>query len=168
MAIGLMAYRLNRRRNALQKVLSGYMHAKHTSKAGFALLNQAGFLLSYSWINSTVERLSEQRHRQAIAIASSRPIIMVHDNICIKFAVQSQRGDNQSVSNNETAITMIALPNSALIFQDPDDFRPFMQKLKAQRVAGTEGHLSWSNISNLDCMTRVRNNYIMDIIDFLR
>lgn len=85
-----MAYRLNRRRNALQKVLSGYMHAKHTSKAGFAILNQAGFLLSYSWINSAVERLSEQKRHQAIAVAGTRPIILVHDNIRMKFPVRSQ------------------------------------------------------------------------------
>lgn len=168
MTIASMTYRLNRRRNALQKVLSGYMHAKHTSKAGFTLLNQAGVLLSYSWINSAVERLSEQKHQQAIAVAASRPIILVHDNIRMKFPVQSQRADNQSVADNGTAINMLALPDSASIFQDPDHFGPFMRQLKAQRIAGTEKHLTWGDISNPTRMTRLRDDYIMDIIDFLK
>lgn len=63
---------------------------------------------------------------------------------------------------------MLALPESASIFQDPDHFKPFMRQLKAQRIAGTEKHLTWSDISNPTRMARVRNDNIMDIIDFLR
>lgn len=144
------------------------MHAKHTNKSAFNLLQQAGIVVSYSTIVSAVEQMSKEKRIQAIEAALTHPIVVVHDNIRLKFPVQSQRGNNQTVTDNGTAMSIIVLPDSARAFFDADDFGPFLRKLKAQRIAGTAPQLSWGDISSLDRMKRVRSDYVIDMLDFLR
>jgi hypothetical protein len=168
MCIASLAYRLNRRKSKLQMVLSFYARARHTSKAMISLLHQAGIIMSASWTERAVKTISDQKHAEAIAVAATRPILLMHDNIRLKFPVQSQRGDNQGVSDNGTGITMLALPESAWAFEDVDNFGPFMRRLRAQRIAGTTPSLSWLDISEFDRLKRVREGDIFDIIEFLR
>ncbi|KAG9082237.1 hypothetical protein FRC06_005160 [Ceratobasidium sp. 370] len=168
-SIASLAYRLNRRKNKLQTILSVYAHAKHTDKAVHGLLHQAGILLSHSWTSEFVGIMAEAKHKQAIEVAETRIIMISHDNIRLKAPVQSQRGDNQSVSDNGTAITMYALPKlSAQAFEDPDNFGPFLQGLRECHIQGRAPRLSWEDISDNERLKRVRADYILDCLDFLR
>ncbi|KAG9095335.1 hypothetical protein FS749_010645 [Ceratobasidium sp. UAMH 11750] len=141
-----MAYRMNPHRNVLQKVLTIYMQAKHTGKAVFDLLQQAGISMSYWWVRHAISNLSVDLRNQAILAAHTRPILLVHDNIRLKYGVRSQRGDNQSVTDNGTAATLIVLPESARAFERPDDFGPFLRALRDKRIAKTAPRLCWEDL----------------------
>jgi hypothetical protein len=146
MSIGSLAYRRNRRKNPLQAVLSVYAHAKHTNKALHNLLHQAGIVLSHTWTLGFVNVINEAKHQTAIDVAAKRIIMMSHNNIRLKFPAWSQRADNQSASDNGTATTMYALPDSARAFEDPDDYGPFLRGLKTRRLEGRAPRLSWADI----------------------
>ncbi|KAG8777150.1 hypothetical protein FRC12_000516 [Ceratobasidium sp. 428] len=166
--VASMAYRINPRCNMLQKILTVYMKAKHTAKAVFEILQQAGITMSYWWIKHAISSLSVDLRNQAILAAHTKPILLVHDNIRLKYGVSSQRGDNQSISDNGTASTLIILPESGRAFEDPDDFGPFYCQLKAQRIAGTAPKLSWKDIDSSPRRLFCRQSSIHDIIDHFR
>ncbi|KAG9080316.1 hypothetical protein FRC06_006796, partial [Ceratobasidium sp. 370] len=166
-SIGSLVYRLNRRKNKLQAVLSMYARAKHTNKVVHNLLHQAGFLLSYTWTADFVSILNEAKHKKAIDVAANRIIMMSHDNIRLKYLVRSQRADKQSASDNGTAITMYALPDSACAFEDPDDYGLFLRGLRTRRLEGRAPRLSWRDIMDRQRLKRVVDDYVMDTLDFL-
>ncbi|KAG9077266.1 hypothetical protein FS749_010861 [Ceratobasidium sp. UAMH 11750] len=143
-----MAYRMNLHRNVLQKVLTVYMHAKHTGKAVFDLLQQAGISMSYWWVRHASSNLSVDLRNQAFLAAHTCPILLGHDNIRLKYGVSSQRGDNQSVTDNGTTATLIVLPKSARAFERPDDFGPFLRALRDKRIAKTAPRLCWDDLDN--------------------
>ncbi|KAG9092052.1 hypothetical protein FRC06_000269 [Ceratobasidium sp. 370] len=167
MCIASLAYRKNRRKNKVQTVLSVYAHARHLNKAFHDLLHQLGILMSHSWTTEFVGILNEAKHQQAIEVAESWDIMMSHDNIKLSTPVRSQRGSNQSVSNNGSAITMYALPPSACVFHDPDNFGPKMRSLREARIHGHAPRLSWEDLSVTARLERVRKDYVMDVLDFL-
>ncbi|KAG9080696.1 hypothetical protein FRC06_006252 [Ceratobasidium sp. 370] len=163
-----MAYRMNPHRNILQKVLTIYMQAKHTGKAVFDLLQQAGISMSYWWVRHAISNLSVDMRNQAILAAHTRPILLVHDNIRLKYGVSSQRGNNQSVTDNGTAATLIVLPESARAFERPDNFGPFLRALRDKRIAKTAPRLCWED---MDVPARRIFNDLSsthDILDHLR
>lgn len=168
MQITAFAYRLNRRKNSLQKVMSIYLFGKHTSKAVFDILHQAGFTMSYSYVRKALSNLARDIHIQII-LSASGPIIIFHDNIRLKFAIRSQRGDNQSVSDNGTAISMLVLSDEAAkIFQNPDQWRPFFRAVREQRIAGTAPRLCWKDLCEITRLQRHRSACIYDMLDFLK
>ncbi|QRV92602.1 E3 ubiquitin-protein ligase listerin [Ceratobasidium sp. AG-Ba] len=138
-----MAYRLHPHRNVLQKVLTIYAHAKHTGKAVLDPLQQAGITMSYSWVRKQIGDLSNTIGKETIPAAHTKPIVLVHDNLKLKQAVVSQRGNNQTVSDNGTASTVLILPDNARVFEDPDNFVPLRRALKAKRIAGTAPELCY-------------------------
>ncbi|KAG9099248.1 hypothetical protein FRC06_005468, partial [Ceratobasidium sp. 370] len=153
--------------NKLQAVLSVYARAKHTNKAVHNLLHQAGFLLSYTWTADFVSVLNEAKHKKAIDVAANRIIMMSHDNIRLKYPVRSQQANKQSASDNGTAITMYALPDSARAFEDPDDYGLFLQGLRTRRLEGRAPRLSWRDIMDRQRLKCVVDDYVMDTLDFL-
>ncbi|KAG8739150.1 hypothetical protein FRC10_006097 [Ceratobasidium sp. 414] len=168
MAIASLAYRHNRRKNKLQAILSVYVHTKHTNKSVHALLQQAGVTMSYDWTLKFIDVLAKVKHREAIAMAATRPILLAHDNLRLKFPVQSQRGEHQSVTDNGTGITMIALPDSARAFEDTGNLRPFFDDLRARRLAGNSPRLAWSELAKVDRLKRVKLWYITELVDIMR
>jgi hypothetical protein len=144
-----------------------YLQAKHTSKAAFYLLQQSGIVPSYSCIRKILKNLAKETNHQMVAAASTKPSLFVHDNIKIKYGVTSQRGDNQAVSDNGTAMTLIILPESARAFEDADDFVPFYRSLKAQRIKGTAPQLNWKDLADPERYKRNRTGAIFDILDII-
>ncbi|KAG9082548.1 hypothetical protein FRC07_014170, partial [Ceratobasidium sp. 392] len=168
LCISSLVYRRNRLNNKFQAITSVYAHAKHTDKALHGLLHLGGIVLSYPWTTRLIKTLNKAKHQKAIEIAESRAFMLCHDNIRLKFPIQSQRGNNQSVSDNGTAITMFALPESARIFEQPDNFGPFNRTLRSLRIQGLSPRLTWKDLMDPKRLQRVRTDYIFDILDFLR
>ncbi|KAG8793014.1 hypothetical protein FRC12_004162 [Ceratobasidium sp. 428] len=52
-------------------------------------------------------------HQQMHAVVQSFPVLFIHNDLCIKHAVQSQHQDNQTVTDDGTAMSVIILPKSA-------------------------------------------------------
>jgi hypothetical protein len=144
------------------------MEAKHTSKAVISMLNQGGIVMSYSWTKKALSNLSADIRNQMLLSVASKPIVVVHDNIKLKYGVRSQRGDNQTVSDNGTAISVFILPDSACALENSDEFDPLRRRLKAQRIAGTSPRLSWGDLAKTDRLIRLRTAFIYDIIDIFR
>ncbi|QRV72191.1 hypothetical protein RhiJN_00205 [Ceratobasidium sp. AG-Ba] len=160
-----MAYRLHPHRNVLQKVLTIYAHAKHTGKAVLDLLQQAGITMSYSWVRKQMGDLSDAIGKETILAAHTRPIVLVHDNLKLKQAVVSQQGNNQAVSDNGTASTVIILPDDGRVFEDPDNFVPLRRALKAKRIAGTAPELCYQDLDNPARHIANRTAFVFDILD---
>lgn len=160
-----MAFRLNCHRNTLQKVLTTYMMAKHTSKSVIDILHQAGITMSYSWMRRASSNLSADIHNQMILAARSGPFGAVHNNVRFKHPVQSQRGDNQTVTDNGTAMTLIVFPKSAQALENPEDFQPFYQELKQKRLDNTAPQLSWKDLVVPAHQKLNRTSSIFDILD---
>ncbi|KAG9101466.1 hypothetical protein FS749_006685 [Ceratobasidium sp. UAMH 11750] len=167
LCIASLAFRLNRRNNILQSILAVYVHAKHTNKGVHNLLHQSGITMSYNWTLDFVTDLRDAKHKEAIALAATRPFVVVHDNIRMPFPVRSDRIEHQGATDNGTAISIIILDESGRAFEDVDDWGPFMRQLKARRVNGTAPRLSWEDIMTIDRLKRVRLGYIFDALDFL-
>ncbi|QRV87239.1 hypothetical protein RhiJN_15257 [Ceratobasidium sp. AG-Ba] len=164
-----MAFRLNHHRNTLQKILTNYMHAKHTNKDVINILQQAGIAMSYSWIRRALSNLSVDLRHQMILAAHTENILCTHDNLKLDYKVGSQRGDHQSVSEVGTASTMIILRGgSAAAFSNPDDFMPLRRSLKAQRAAGTAPRLCWNDLRNPAWMKYNLTSSTHDVLDMLR
>lgn len=151
MQIASLAYKLNPKHNKLQKIIGLYLKAKHTSKAAFYTPHQAGVSVGYDTICKLISNLSVDIHNQMMLVAKTKVIVMFHDNIRLIYAVSSQHGDNQTVSDNGTAISMLELHDDALahILEDPDDWGPFLCNLIAQCEAGTAPRLTWADMNTL-------------------
>jgi hypothetical protein len=145
-----------------------YLQVKHTSKSGFYLLQQCGIVPSYTSIRRIFKSIAKKAKGQLVLAAASKFGLIVHDNIQIKFPVGSQRGDNQSVSDNGTAITFIVLPESAHAFEDKDDFMPFYRTLRAKRITGTASCLDWNDLVEPERLGRMHIGAIFDILDILK
>ncbi|KAH7335670.1 hypothetical protein B0J17DRAFT_629915 [Rhizoctonia solani] len=145
------------------KILGVYLKAKHTSKAAFYILNQAGVTVSYDTIRKMLSDLSGN-------IPKKRVIVIFHDNIRLKYGVSSQHGDNQTVTDNGTAISMLVLPDDELacILEDPNDWGPFFRNLVAQHQAGTAPKLTWLDMNSLSRCKRNYQSSIFDILEFLK
>ncbi|KDN33049.1 hypothetical protein RSAG8_13862, partial [Rhizoctonia solani AG-8 WAC10335] len=128
------------------KYLSIYMQAQHLSKSAFFLLQQAGIVMSYSWTWHIIQVLDEDMRILLEKIAKHGPLLIVHDNIRIEEPVASQHGDNQSVTDNGTAITVIHLPPSAQALENCSKFKEFMRSLNIQHMQGTAPKLSWGDL----------------------
>ncbi|KDN39309.1 hypothetical protein RSAG8_08944, partial [Rhizoctonia solani AG-8 WAC10335] len=144
--VASLAYRHNKRHNALQKYLSIYMQAQHLSKSAFFLLQQAGIVMSYPWTRKAIKVLDEDMRVLLEKIAKHGPLLIVHDNIRLEEPAASQRGDNQTVTDNGTAITIIHLPPSALALENCSEFKEFMRSLNTCRMQGTAPKLSWEDL----------------------
>jgi hypothetical protein len=103
-----------------------------------------------------------------MVVAAKRIIFFAHDNIKLKSPVRSQRANNQSASDNGTAITMYALPESARVFEDPSNWKPFFRTLKDLHISGCAPRLTFDFFTSPDRMKRTREGYVMDILDMLR
>ncbi|KAG8767148.1 hypothetical protein FRC12_006423 [Ceratobasidium sp. 428] len=164
-----MAYRLNSQRNALQKISTIYVHVRHTAKPVIDMFHQTGNLMSYSWVRSQVSNLSLAiRHEMLLAVRTN-PFVMVHDNIRLKHPVRSQRGDNQSVSDNGTAAAVIILANteSAQTFKKAAKFLPFLRDLRDERRAGTAKRLCYEDLDHTGRSVYNRTSYIFDVLEIL-
>jgi hypothetical protein len=124
--------------------------------------------MSFSWTADFIGTLNEAKRKEAIQAAAERIIMMTHDNIKLKSPVRSQRADKQSASDNGTAITMYALPKSASVFEDPSDWKPFLDTLRSRRLDGRAPRLTWDFFNSPERLKRVRGDYVMDVLDFLR
>ncbi|KAH7329749.1 hypothetical protein B0J17DRAFT_722444 [Rhizoctonia solani] len=92
---------------------------------------------------------------------------MVHDNIRLEEPVASQRGDNQSVTDNGTAITVIHLPPSALALENCSEFKEFMRSLNTCHMQETAPKLSWGDLDQPRLLIYNRTSDIHDIIELL-
>jgi hypothetical protein len=110
----------------------------------------------------------EQGQATASGAASSKVGLIVHDNIQIKFPVGSQHGDNQSVSDNGTAITFIVLPESARLFEDADCFMPSYRTLRAKHISGTAPRLDWKDLNEPERLRHMHIGATFDILDIIR
>ncbi|KAG9080981.1 hypothetical protein FRC06_005959, partial [Ceratobasidium sp. 370] len=90
-----------------------------------------------------------------------------HPNF-LKYGVRSQRGDNQSITDNGTTSTLSVLLDSASTFEDPDNFRPFLCTLKAKRRAGTAPQLSWKDLDTPARHVFNRASATHDVLDHFR
>ena len=166
--VASLAYRHNQCHNALQKYLSIYMQAQHLSKSVFYLLQQAGIVMSYNWTRQAIKVLDEDMRVLLEKIAKQGPLLIVHDNIRIEEPAASQRGDNQSVTDNGTAITVIHLPPSALALENCAGFKEFMHSLNACRMQGTAPKLSWEDLDQPRLLAYNRASSIHDILEILK
>ncbi|KAG9081188.1 hypothetical protein FRC06_005743 [Ceratobasidium sp. 370] len=165
--IALLAFRLNRRNNKLQTLLGVYIHAKKTDKFVHNLCHQSGVTMSYHWSTDFVTHLKDAKKAQAIALAATKPIAFMHNNIRMPFKVRSERNGHMSVTDNGTAISMIVLPESGHAFEDPDDFGLFYRRLQELRIDGRAPRLSWEDLMHLDRLKRVSSGYTFDVLDIL-
>ncbi|KAG8698027.1 hypothetical protein FRC09_007478 [Ceratobasidium sp. 395] len=165
--IASMAYRLNPLRNTLQKVLTIYSHAKHTAKAVMDLFYQGGYLMSYSWVRDQVSSLSAAIREEMILAVRVNPFVMVHDNIRLKYPVRSQRGDNQTVSDNGTAASVIITDKTGRDFKNPDETGPYYWTLRAQHRAGTAPRLCFKDLIKPAQQAVNKTAFIYDILDIL-
>ncbi|KAG8699125.1 hypothetical protein FRC09_006826 [Ceratobasidium sp. 395] len=163
--VASMAYRLNSRWNVLPKVLTVYLSAKHTAKAVIDLLQQARITMSYSWIRKQMGDLSQAIYEEMLLAVRTRPILMVHDNLMLKYKVCSQRGNHQSATDNGTASTVIILPEGARVFEDPNNFVPLRRSLNAKRIAGTAPELSFRDLDQSARYIANRNAFTHDILE---
>ncbi|KAG8698216.1 hypothetical protein FRC09_007358 [Ceratobasidium sp. 395] len=148
--ISSMAYRLNPLCNTLQKILTVYLHGRHTAKPVIDLFQQGGQSMSYSWVRLQVSNLSAKIREETI------------------LAVR--RGNNQTVTDNGTASAVIisdrSLP-SAQVFRNPDEFRPLNRTLQAQRQMGTAPRLCYDDLSKTAQQMHNRQSYIFDVLEIL-
>ena len=100
-------------------------------------------------------------------IAKHGPLLMVHDNIQLEEPVASQCGDNQSVTDNGTVITVIHLPPSALALENCSEFKEFMHLLNTCHMQGTAPKLSSGDLEQPRLLIYNRTNDIHDIIELL-
>ncbi|KAG8679960.1 hypothetical protein FRC11_003108, partial [Ceratobasidium sp. 423] len=168
MQVVSLAYRHNQHHNALQKYLSIYMQAQRLSKSAFFLLQQAGIVMSYSWNRQTIEVLNQDMKELVERITKHGPLLIVYDNIRVEYPVASQRGNNQSVTDNGTAITVVHLPASALSLENCSNFKAFMRSLNARRIQGTMPKLSWEDLAQPRLPTYNKTGSIHDILDLLK
>ncbi|EUC55882.1 hypothetical protein RSOL_142830 [Rhizoctonia solani AG-3 Rhs1AP] len=166
--VASLAYRQNKHHNALQKYLSIYMQAQHLSKSAFFLLQQAGIVMSYSWTRKAIKVLDEDMRVLVEKIAKLGPLLIVHDNIRLEEPAASQRGDNQSVTDNGTAITVIHLPPSALALENCGAFKEFMHALNNSQMQGTAPKLSWQDLDQPQLLMYNRASNIHDILDLFQ
>ncbi|KAG8740128.1 hypothetical protein FRC12_016105 [Ceratobasidium sp. 428] len=168
--ISSMAYRLNPLCNTLQKILTVYLHGRHTAKPVIDLFQQGGQSMSYSWVRLQVSNLSAKIREETILAVRVNPFVVVHDNIRLKYPVRSQRGNNQTVTDNGTASAVIisdrSLP-SAQVFRNPDEFRPLNRTLQAQRRMGTAPRLCYDDLSKTAQQIYNRESYIFDVLEIL-
>ncbi|KAG8702783.1 hypothetical protein FRC09_004533 [Ceratobasidium sp. 395] len=165
--IASMAFRLNPRKNTLQKIITVFMHARHTAKPVIDFLNQSGQAMSYSWVRRQVSNLSLALREEVILAVRTNPFLIVHDNIRLKYPVRSQRGNNQTTTDNGTASSVIILPKFARAFENADDIGPFLRTLRAKRRAGTAPRLCYRDLSHPAQRLANQTAYIYDILDIL-
>ncbi|KEP46942.1 hypothetical protein V565_174490 [Rhizoctonia solani 123E] len=168
MIICCMAYQLSSYNNAMQRLLGYYFHAKHVPKAVIGLLAKMNLSMSYSSITSTLANLSKsilQAMREAVA---KFPVIFVHDNIRIKQAVRSQRHNNQTVTDNGTAMTVIIMPESARpAWEDPEAVRALRNHIEAQRALGRPLRVTFSDLQHPNRQARVLTHKLFHLFDIL-
>ena len=124
--------------------------------------------MSYPWTRRAIKVLDEDMRILLEKIAKHGPLLIVHDNIRLEEPVASQRGDNQSVTDNGTAITVIHLPPSALALENCTGFKEFMHALNNDRMQGTAPKLSWEDLDQPHLLAYNRASNIYDILDLLK
>ncbi|KAG8747464.1 hypothetical protein FRC11_012335 [Ceratobasidium sp. 423] len=142
--------------------------AQHLSKSAFFLLQQAGIVMSYNWTWQAIKVLDEDMQILVEKIAKHGPLLIVHDNIQIEEPAASQHGDNQSVTDNGTAITVIHLPPSALALENCHKFKEFMHSLNTSQMQGTAPKLSWEDLDQPQLLVYNRAGNIHDILELLK
>ncbi|KAG9096516.1 hypothetical protein FS749_008322 [Ceratobasidium sp. UAMH 11750] len=80
--------------------------------------------MSYSSITDSLSKASRLIRKVMREAAERFPVLFVHNNIRIKHPVRSQRHNNQTVTDNGTARSVIILPESArAAWEDPEAVR---------------------------------------------
>ncbi|KAH7334675.1 hypothetical protein B0J17DRAFT_630671 [Rhizoctonia solani] len=96
-----------------------YLHAGPASEQVCILPTSAGWdCYELQLTRHAIQVLDEDMRILLEKIAKHGPLLMVHNNIRLEEPVASQCGDNQSVTDNGTAITVIHLPPSALALEN--------------------------------------------------
>ncbi|KAG9094064.1 hypothetical protein FRC06_011195 [Ceratobasidium sp. 370] len=169
MIICATAYQLSSHNNAFQRLLGYYFKAKHVPKTIIDMLSSLNLCMSYRSVTATLSTLSQSIRQAALEAVQNFPFLIVHDNIRIKKAVRSQRCDNQTMTDNGTAMTVIILPESARpAWEDPEEIRALNSHIERRRALGTSLRITAKDIFNAQRQERVLEHKLGHIFDILR
>ncbi|KAG9084013.1 hypothetical protein FRC06_004273 [Ceratobasidium sp. 370] len=169
MVITCMAYNLSSYNNAMQRLLGYYFHAKHVPKAVINLLSEMNLCMSYSSITDSLSKVGRSIRKAMREAVEKFPILFVHDNIRIKHPVRSQRHNNQTVTDNGTAMSVIVLPESArAAWEDPEAVRALRAHIENQRALGTPSHITFTDLNCPVRQARVLTHKLYHLFDILR
>ncbi|KAG9087108.1 hypothetical protein FRC07_012907, partial [Ceratobasidium sp. 392] len=169
MQIAGISYETSQRNNNFQKLVSVYFHAEHVPKAVVEFLHRCNISMCYNWALENTRKLAIEVRKEIVEVTSAMPIMLCHDNIRIKFPVRSQRGDNQTATDNGTAMTMFVLPESArAAFEDPETIRVLRTRLENAHALGTSTSLSWTDLSDPQRRSRVFSHRLYHLFNILR
>ncbi|CUA73555.1 leucine--tRNA ligase [Rhizoctonia solani] len=116
-----------------------------------------------------MEKLSESAERDLLKAIESNPFIMVTDNIRIGRAVTSQRLDNQAVTDNGTAMTVLIMPESSKkAWFDPEAVRAVRSRFEAQMALGTPPSIRFNDLTCPLRQARVLSHKLYHLFDILR
>ncbi|KAG8787859.1 hypothetical protein FRC12_015167 [Ceratobasidium sp. 428] len=169
MFICCMAYQLSNRNNALQRLLGYYFKAKHVPKAVIDMLANLNICMSYPSITATLSSLSESVREAALAAIQKMPFLIAHDNIRIKQGVRSQRHDNQTITDNGTAMTVFILPESSRpAWEDPEAVRALQSHVERMRALGTPLRITFNHLVCPLREARIMSHKLYHLLDILR
>ncbi|KAG8729378.1 hypothetical protein FRC11_008901 [Ceratobasidium sp. 423] len=111
MNVHSLAFQMTPRCNLLQKQLSLYFRSKHAPKSLFALFNECGYVNSYPWSTKALKVLSNSQMEKMKKMVLEHTCFWSYDNLRLSKAIKAQRGDQHTVTDNGTAMTVIQIPD---------------------------------------------------------
>ncbi|CAE7104953.1 unnamed protein product [Rhizoctonia solani] len=112
MSIHSLAFQMTPRCNRLQKQLSLYFRSKHAPKSLFTLFNKCGYVSSYIWSSNAIRSLSEAQLKKLKDLVANHAIFWIYDNLRLAIPMKAQCGDRHTVTDNGTAMTVVAIPDA--------------------------------------------------------
>ncbi|KAG9103211.1 hypothetical protein FRC06_011751 [Ceratobasidium sp. 370] len=168
MMIACMAYQLSSANNTMQRLLGYYFKAKHVPKAVVGMLSNINLCMSYSSTTKTLDKLAKSIRKSMLDAVQKFPILLVHDNLRIRHAVRSQRSDNQTVTDNGTAMTVIILPESSRdAWENPEAARQLQSHLDNLRTQGTPPKIIFGDLVSQERQARVQAHKLFHLFDIL-
>ncbi|EUC67568.1 hypothetical protein RSOL_561780, partial [Rhizoctonia solani AG-3 Rhs1AP] len=154
----------------MQKLLCVYFKAKDVPKSVYNLFQHCGIVMSYSWSVTALANISKAAMAQAIIIFENMVCIIIYDNIRLAFAVKHQRGDNLTVTDNGTAITIIPMRNIELalrLLRNADMWETHRANLVTLYRQGKAPQLTGDSIANMPSFLNTSPRTISNILRFL-
>ncbi|KAF8594262.1 hypothetical protein BDV93DRAFT_565628 [Ceratobasidium sp. AG-I] len=169
LVIACLAYQMSSSNNTLQRLLGIYFKAEHVPTAVVNMLSQLNLCMSYSSTIKSLADVADSVRHCSLEAVDKLPVLFVHDNLRIKRAVRSQRSNNQTVTDNGTAMSVIILPESSRpAWESPEDVRALCSRLENQRALGTPSCLSFSELVNGQRQARVFQHRLYHFFQILR
>ncbi|KAF8600639.1 hypothetical protein BDV93DRAFT_446968 [Ceratobasidium sp. AG-I] len=168
--INALAYQLSQYNNGMQKLLCIYFKAKDVPKSCYHLFQRCGIVYSYSWSVTALASISQAAMEKVAETFEDQPCIIIYDNIRLAFPVKHQRGDNLTVTDNGTAMTIIPMRDvlrSKSLLRNSDLWEQHRQQIISLYRSNRMPQFSAEDVFQLSGFLNERQRNISNVLDIL-